>query len=389
MYRVQKKTFNNTFGESSHDNLLVQQLISYIYSTVDLSKFKYEIIQYDNELPKLLKQKYFVSANFAGYSCFLIFCKLKDKYHTFLVDRQTLRYNASKIDYSKIKIEFKDVALDPSIYNGTIFDGILVKNTKGNDTYIISDVYRFCGNDFLHMKLDKKLITLVEYLKKNYNHNNVLNNLTLTVNKIFTIDKFEHLTKKVIPAIKEFKTKGVSFYPEMSGTKLFYIFDNDKKNDVPIQNAIGYQNKQNYEIKDDMNKYKPTHQVVEKNKDLSKYKYVNNTDNDVFATLEMKATENIDVYKLFAVAKEEVNGKTLLKREKMGIAYVPGTERSILCRDLLSKEPGKSVLMYCKFNSSKGKWEPLNKDEKAKIPTFIGEIDKQLDLIEISDAEDD
>src|SRR6187397_2240950 len=62
-----------------------QQLINYIYSTVELSNFKYKIIEYESDLPLLLKQKYFVSANFSGSNCLLVFTKIHDKFCSYLV----------------------------------------------------------------------------------------------------------------------------------------------------------------------------------------------------------------------------------------------------------------------------------------------------------------
>lgn len=382
MIRIEKKE-NQPFKKiiSPEDNI-TYQLVNYIYNSVDLAKFKFEMIQYESDLPKLLKQKYFVSANFAGLNCFLIFCKIRENYYSFLVDRTTLSYNIRKVDMEKVKIDHVKVGLDPSIYDGTILDGILVKNGKV-DTFIISDVYRFRGTDHTHMNLDMKLKTIVEYLHSNYDNTNSDNTLTLTVNKVFPLTKIEHFCDKVISSIKNFKTRGLVFYPEESGTKLIFLFGNEKKNPQISQQA----NKLLNNINNNPIKQVTFQQNNNSQKSIDKeYKYVNSSGETVFAVLEMQGTDKIDVYNLFAVeeAEKQVDGRVrkILRRVKMGIAYVQGIDKATMCRDLLAKNTNNKALIKCKFNNDKSKWEPIQEAINEKVPTKIDEIDKQLDLIE-------
>jgi hypothetical protein len=131
MYRIQQNSSREHIDNKSESNFssnqLKQQLINYIYNIVDLSRFKFELLQYNIELPQLVERKYFVSVNFSGLSCLLVFAKIKDKYHSFLVERKTLSYNSSKVDINVVKLFNVHLKLDPEIYNGTIFDGIYIQ----------------------------------------------------------------------------------------------------------------------------------------------------------------------------------------------------------------------------------------------------------------------
>ena len=147
------------------DDKLTKQLVGRIYAETDLSKFRYEMLNYENDLQKILKNKYFVSINFFGTNCLLVFTKVLDKFYSFTVDRQTLSYNFSKVDFSKVKLNLVNIHLDDNIYNGTIFEGILVKRYNMDDVYIISDVYKFCGKDMTKEKLNIKFLNIVGYLK--------------------------------------------------------------------------------------------------------------------------------------------------------------------------------------------------------------------------------
>ena len=183
MFRIKPNipaNFSNTFDQFK------QQLINWVFSTVNISTFKYEVIQFHSELPQLLKQKYYVSANFSGTNCLLIFNKFKDKYYSYLIDRKTLSYNIDKVDIHNVKTTNIKVKLDVSIYDGTIFDGIFVI-TKNEKLFIITDVYYFKGQDYTKTHIDTKLLTIYTYLESNYDTNDKDNNLVLSVNKLFKL----------------------------------------------------------------------------------------------------------------------------------------------------------------------------------------------------------
>ena len=358
---------------------LNKKLIGSIFSQQNISNFKYEMIQRESDLSKLVRQKFFTSINFCGVNCLLVFTKISGKHYCFTVERQTLSYNFSKIDYNKIKLELKNIRLDIDIYNGTIFDGILVKQSKKDDLFIISDIYTFCGVNYTKTKLDDKLKLIIKYLEDHYDENHIENNLFLTVNKIFPISQTPHVVEKVMPNIKTHKFRGLCFYPEISDTKLIFLFNNGKKEE---KINIVQPKEERIEIKKtEVNQRQEVKQSVDEDK--PKFKYVNTNDTAVFATLEVKATSNIDVYKLNAIERTVIDGKKILKRVPMGIAYISGIEQSHKMSTIFSSE--KKVLMKCRFNNDKSKWEPVEIDKKATCPTLVDDID--LEMMEMSDEE--
>lgn len=371
-------------SENERNSNFNQQLINWIYSTVDLSKFKYEIIQFDNELPRLIKQKHYVSANFFGSSTLLVFTKIKDRYYTYTVERKTLSYTQNKIDYDKVKIDTRiKLRLDPSVYMGTIFDGTIVKQRNGETNFIITDVYYFAGQDFTQTSIDNKMFTLKKYLESNYNSNDKMNNIVLILNRLYEMKEVDHVVKSVIPSIKDFQIKGLCFYPEISGTKFIFLFGNETKEGLPPR---AEPLKIDHKMPHVQHKSSPTNENSD-DKKMVKYKYINKTNKDIYATLEMKSTETVDVYNLFAVEKIERNGKKVLKRVKMGIAFVPSIEKSSWCKNIIEKSVDNSVLVTCKFDNDKGKWEPIEVEKINNRPTMIDLIESKLDLMEISDSD--
>lgn len=382
----------NNKQNSDIDEKLRKQLIGRIYAETELSKFRYEMLTYEADLQKILKNKYFVSINFCGVNSLLVFTKVQDKFYSFTVERQTLSYNFSKVDFSKVNINIVNIPLDDQIYNGTIFEGILVKRFNKDDIFVISDVYKFCGRDMVKDKLNFKLMNVVEYLRTNYDTDRE-NNLELEVNKVFELDKFDNFIDNILPKVKNLKYRGICFYPEISETKLIFNLNNSNQekynNNKSNSNNINNYNSNN--INNDLNNNLNNNEIKYNKKQCStlkenrKFKYINQTDDDVFAVLDMKQTENPDVYKLYSVQKEIIDKKVLLKKINMGIAHIKGIETSHIIKKIFTNK--KSVLMKCKFNNDNSKWEPIEEEKKQKIPSMIDDIESQLVQMELSDDE--
>jgi hypothetical protein len=180
MYRINKNQNNeyenynsNSNGNSRYNSnfgvdQLKNKLVDYIYNSVDLSQFKYDLLEFDSGLVQFLEQKYFVSVNFSGTNCLLIFTKIRDKYHSFLVERRTLSYNRYKVNIKNVKITNVKIKLDPEIYKGSIFDGTFIQNKSGKNTFVITDTYKFKGQGTIESPLDTKMMTILSYLNSNY-----------------------------------------------------------------------------------------------------------------------------------------------------------------------------------------------------------------------------
>lgn len=358
-------------SEEITDKQEKNNLVNYIYDNVDLSKFRYELLQYDTDLEKLKNGKYYISANFLGKNCLLIFTTMKNKYYQYLIDRKTLSYNKNKNDISKIYLKNVNIRIDPSIYIGSIFDGIYISNNKGKEIFIITDVYFFMGKKYIDISVDTKLFTIKEYLKTNMTKKG-FGKLELSINQLYDINKLKYFVDSVISKDNSLNIKGICFYPEISGTKLIYLFDNEKPSKIISQNVPNAPNTQNA-------------QNVE-NDNILKYKYIPKTKDEISAILEIKTTDLPDIYKLYAVDRILKNEKIMLKRKYVGIASIPNIQKSIWCKEIVSKS-SSSVLVLCTFDKNKGKWEPQTVETDKNIPSLITDIEKEMDIIEYSGSD--
>lgn len=359
--------YNNIYNNIN----LKQQLVKYIFNTVDLSNYKYKLLEYENDLDTFDKSKeYYASANFTGTNCLLVFCKLRDKFYSFLLDRKLLSFNINQIDYERVILTPVNVKVDSSIYNGTIFDGIIIRNDKIRDKfYVITDVYYFRGSNMTNDKITHKFMNVSAYLDNNLKQEKY-SNLNLTVNKLYPLEEISVLINEDIPKTKGFHIRGLSFYPEISGTKLIYVFPQNQKIVCPTKSEQA----------------NASHDETEKKKKTTKY--INKTSKTVTGIFELRKTNVSDVYKLFLVEDDISDGKKILKSKKMGIAYVPSLECSQLCKDTFSKLITERALFKCKFDNDKSKWIPIEHCTDRKIPSKITEIEEHLETIEVSDEEE-
>ncbi len=389
---------DNTYKTNNSDNELTNeqkgQLIEYIYSSTELSRFKYKILEVEDDLQQLDVNKYIVSANFTGPNCLLVFIKIKDKFYSHLIDRKTLSYNPSQINLNNLKTIRVRVALEQKIYDGTIFDGILIQN-NGNKTFIITDCYYLRGKNLCNDQLTYKLINIKSYLDANYDSESKLNTINLNVNKTYDLSNISTLINIDIPKTKttskNFQIRGITFHPLVSGTKLIYLFGNEtKSNNQPINQSNNQSNNQpnNQSINQSNNQSinQSNNQSINQIKKKVNISYICKTNEPIYAILEIKKTETIDVYKLFAVEKCIRDNKTVLKSKKMGIAYIPTDKCSNMCKILINSNNPR-ILMKCQFIQSKNKWMPVEQDLEHKIPSYVVDIEKNMEIIEEAESD--
>ena len=349
---------------------ITQQLVTHIYSTVELAKYKYKVIEFESDLPLLTEQKYLLSANFNGISSLLVFTKIRDKYYSFVIDRKTLSYNQAQINLETIRITPINIKLDNSIYNGTIMDGYFVQNKRTRERiFIMSDVYTFRGKDLTNDNIQHKISNVTSYLEAHISHNDRINDIKLTVNKFYSPLDIIKL-KSDMEKIKGFEFRGYAFYPEKSGTRLIFLENEAKKNIAPQVHAIIEQDKENKLKKQDV-------------------KYVPKSDDPVYAILELRKTNQPDVYHILCTEKAQLDGKNVLRLKKLGVAYIPDSKCSLMCKNLMSSKVSGRALMKCEFVTDKNKWMPIEEVKDKKSPSLITDIEKFFDtVIDFNDCDE-
>ena len=135
------------------------KLIRYIYNTIDVSRFNYEMLKIESDMTRFNTATHYVSPNHLGKNCFLVFTKVGHKFYGFLVDKKQLSYNIDKVSTDMIEVIGCSADVDRLIYDGTIFDGIFTVIGREN-RFAITDIYQFKGTDYTGVRLDMKLLEI-------------------------------------------------------------------------------------------------------------------------------------------------------------------------------------------------------------------------------------
>ena len=385
--RVISKDTYDTQSEIPVDdntNINIKSIVlDYLYNKIEVADHKYILIKNIGDVYELKNRKYYVSGNSCGINSFLIFMKIDNNYYSYLVDRRSISYNRNTLKKSSVRFTEIKLAVDLKLYEGTIIDGILIDNdnnkiiSKGETInnkmlFMISDVFTFCGKSLLSMNYKKKMFTigtmLTEYIDKNKINSN---NIELFVSRPFEINQTSDLFAEYInPYSKIYNIKGLTFYPENSGSKIIYIFD---KQDEKIKNDLVNRTitiNSNTKTDDNLQLLE-----VSDTKKIFKFELVDpECIDDIVLNLEMKKSGISDVYKLYGIFR---NSNKYIKK-RIGIAYIPSYELSIKCKLFFINNDSK--IMNCKFNSYKGKWIPTDESTVQKIDIINNE--KRLKITE-------
>lgn len=394
-HRSNDRNNNGTNDQNNYKLREKNQLLDYIYS-VDLSKYDYDMLKTEEDLPKLFEKEYHLTPNFCGVSSLLVFTKIRNRYFSFVVDRSTLKYTRDRVDPSKVKFKNVSVEADSTLYNGTIFDGIYIEKNQV-DKFYISDVYTFKGSDWSSTDLEIKIEQIRSYfefmsppaLDVLKNRHKYYQELELSINSIYPIGKVERFITKTVPKFKDCKVRGICFYPKKSGTRLVYLFNNSTGvNTTNRTNRNNTNNRINSDRSSSKNsQFQSQSQSQLKLHKFTKTRFVSNSKKTVYANLEMKKTGKSDVYYLYSVQKKIKNGKSVLIKVKMGIAHIPTTERSNWCKKAIMNSSKGRIMAKCMFHNNFGKWEPIEQCKDVKIPDYYKDI--EIEEIEETDSEDE
>jgi hypothetical protein len=397
---------SDTLHQIYSNSKIKQILIDYIFSVIDISKYKYRILKTKEDLEYLTQNKYYISGNYTGTNWLLIFTKNKDRFYSFMIDRNTLNFKKYHVNIDKVVMNPIELGLDESIYDGTIIDGTLTHDQNKN-LYVITDAYLFRGHDMTHEKISNKLIQIKAYLDTFLTQDDNINNLPISVNHLYNMSEIKTLVDTIIPQTTELQIRGIDFYPDISGTKLIFLFNHNKpvrqnqvetKHNTFNQDRKGnprqhfdrqntYQNRnpntQNKFQHNDTYNVRQTQPIVidspRQFSNVSHMRYVCKTDEPVILTFEIQKTEQCDVYKIFLINPTKKDDRKILKLKKIGVACIPTLECSKMCKNATIRN-GKA-LVKCQYNENKEKWIPIEVDNKKKCPDYYSTLEDKMDII--------
>lgn len=322
--------FGNSDAFIINDLDLKTKIIDYIFSIIELSKYRYNMLENIQQLNFLKSNEHYVSPNFKGFNYFLLFYKFKDNIqknkessYCIAIDKKNLSYHRKSIDIKKVFMYRIKMFANSSIFMGSLFDTKLIK-----DIMLVKDCYYLMGNNIIDMEMNEKMIYLDSIIANQFQKESCLN-FKLKINKLYKYSMLNNIIKNIIPNC-ELEIIGLIFYPTKSGISYIYTDNKNNPNTQPITQNIKIVSNESYNM---------IHQIKEF---LSSriYSYENNNKK----VLDVEPTDMSDVFYIY----ENDN--------KLGIAHIPNFKVSTYCRENIT-EKKKCV---CCFSKQFNKWIPLN-----------------------------
>lgn len=323
------------FGSSDGfllDAEIKQKAVDFLYSNLDLSKFRYIILNTIQKLKYLQENEHYVSPNFKGYNYLLLMFTHNDKQYCVAIDRRKLSYHKNQLDMKTIQVIQIKLNVSEIIFRGSIFDGKIIQ-TNNEHLFLIQDCFYLMGKKMLEMEMSQKMTHLDTILKTHFRKDKTppCNNFDFKLNKLYKYSELEELIAN-LPKLP-ISTNGITFYPKFSGINNIHIEKKNEKVDISSSNNEIIEQKS----------YNIIHNFVDflKSRTYS-YELTGKT-----KVLWLSKTMIPDVYDI----SEKENG------EKLGIAMIPNLKISQMCDDKISDKPVKFNCVLCnKFK----KWIPLN-----------------------------
>ena len=373
---------NNINDDNQKINMIKSYLLDYLYNKIEVGEHKYTIIKNIGDVYDLKSKKYYLSANSCGINSILIFLKKDGEHYSYLIDRRSISYNRQSLNKSTVRITEIKLSVDLKLYDGTILDGIMIdsdsniigsSNANSNKiNFMVTDIFMLGGKSLITMDYKKKMYQGMLLLENLISNTDKKNNIELFISRPFELNEIKELFNDYIrDNIKNYNIKGITFYPQYSGTKLIYIFDkqDDKTKSDLIDGSLEIK-----EFGENSNENEESFEYSDK-KRIFKFELVNpECIDDIVLNLEMKKTNIHDVYKLFGIFS---NKNTFIKK-RIGFAYIPTYILSIKCKlYFLNRD---SIIMSCLFNTNKNKWVPIDEAEVQQIDILNEE--KRIKIIE-------
>ena len=101
---TKKVLFGNNYGYLI-DNSIKEKIIDFLYTKIDLSKYRYIILNTFNNLKYLKDEKHYVSPNFKGNNYLLIMVTINNKQICVVIDRKKLSYHRQQLKIKDLEIE--------------------------------------------------------------------------------------------------------------------------------------------------------------------------------------------------------------------------------------------------------------------------------------------
>jgi hypothetical protein len=265
------------------------------------------------------------------------------------------------------------------IFNGTLFDGELVKNNEEKWIFLINDIAYYKGDNIITKSFQERQVIIENILSKEHDNNNEENDtLFITKKMYFEYNNIKDLCERYINHLN-YKCSGVYFknIHNFSDNYLF-IFPECRSDSKILNNGITIGNikinMENNEEEDDL--FKDV-EIIESSKSNMKLEKTT-------CRFLINPTTMPDIYELYC---KNTNNNI----EKYSYASVPDIETSNFLKNIIGEnnttdinsriENNTAIYVECNYHKNFKKWIPFKKVDSMDNINTINQIQIILDSL--------
>ena len=334
-----KIKFGSSYGILLKDNNLKKNIISYLFSNIDLSKYRYSMLKNEKNLHFLKNNSHYVTPNFKGVNYLMLFMMYNNRKYCVLIDKKNLSYHQNSINYYKLNIIKVRMFTNQNLFNGTILDGKLIME---KNYFLIKGCYVMMNNSLENMEMSQKLGYLNSILKNNFNGKKYCDNFIFKLSKLYNYDDIEDIKLRANKKDKnDIPIVGLEFFPKFSGISIVWLNRKETKS-ITINNG-SRTTISNQEKNIENFSYDLIHNLPKVLMNRS-YSYENSDDKKKFYLKKTNITDVYNVYKL-------------KDKKRIGIAHIPNFKISRNCQEKITNDYTEcECVYYPKFK----KWIPIS-----------------------------
>jgi hypothetical protein len=327
-----KISFGSDEGYLLTDLSIKQRIVDYLYTSLNLSKHRFIMLNNIKKLEFLKDNEHFVSPSFKGFNYFLIFMMLDGKKYCVAIDRRKLSYHKDQLDIKFVFMVKVIAKVSENIFSGTIFDGKLIESNN-KYVFLLQDCFFLMGKKIIDLDMEQKMSHLDNILKIHFSEPNICSNFTFKLNKLCKYQEIENLITNVIPNCN-IVSQGLVFYPKFSGISIIHIEKKQEKLEIETNQTQVIESKTYDLIYNFVDYLKTRTYPYEKGAKIRKF---------------WLSKSNIpDVYNI----SEKENG------ERIDIAHIPNIKISHMCSEKIDEN--KPCKFNCVYHTKFKKWIPVS-----------------------------
>lgn len=333
--RLGEISFCNHFGFNIKSDEFKNAILKDIESV-----FKQKIIQkhYDrfseSSLKTLNTNPYVMSLKSNGNPYFLYLTRYNGVNQCIFIDKKIQQ------GYLYPRMVIVKLWFDNALFNNTLFDGEMVKDSSNNWIFLIKDIIGDCGKDMMSVNLIRRINRCYEIFENMYVQDNDQNVCHFQIKKFFHYHEYDKMINEFIPMLS-YSIRGISFSPLFLKFKdILFNFDDSlvKK----VQRIKCKETENNALFLGSSSRDSLSSQESFTIQEPIKETYVEEV-------MLLQKTNQPDIYDVFLQSKEHV-----------GHACVNNIQTSKLLRScFMNKSLLEKLKFKCSYNSKFAKWNPV------------------------------